>query len=225
MDEGLEFLSQSSATRAQFHLFASALRRRKLHGGVPCAKGTIELVRAVLGSINFPSTHLLLEGVKALGRHLQSAAPSELTIGNVIRRVLFLIREEYSSQLRLAEEKSNNGSSNYHSSSATEIQNFPPAGARRRSRGNSMSSNQSNDSDHSTQLDQSKSSLSPMSLPPAPSSSSASSSGINTSHGHSNIAMPNPSRRPPRPVAGDITPLTFPDTSTGLTLRTPSPSR
>ena len=36
-----------------------------------------------------------------LGRELMAAAQSELTIGNLVRRVLFFIREEYSNQLKL----------------------------------------------------------------------------------------------------------------------------
>lgn len=33
--------------------------------------------------------------VKLLGRELSYAAPSELTIGNLVRRVLYVIREEH----------------------------------------------------------------------------------------------------------------------------------
>jgi hypothetical protein len=37
---------------------------------------------------------------RAVGRELVAAAQSELTIGNLVRRVLFLIREEYVSQVK-----------------------------------------------------------------------------------------------------------------------------
>jgi len=37
---------------------------------------------------------------RAAGRELISVAPTELTIGNVVRRVLFMIREEYSNKVR-----------------------------------------------------------------------------------------------------------------------------
>ena len=36
-----------------------------------------------------------------IGRELMSAAQSELTIGNLVRRVLFFIREEYANQIKL----------------------------------------------------------------------------------------------------------------------------
>jgi hypothetical protein len=35
-----------------------------------------------------------------VGRELMAAAQSELTIGNLVRRVLFLIREEYTNQVK-----------------------------------------------------------------------------------------------------------------------------
>lgn len=37
---------------------------------------------------------------RAVGRELIAAAQSELTIGNLVRRVLFLIREEYAGQVK-----------------------------------------------------------------------------------------------------------------------------
>jgi hypothetical protein len=42
----------------------------------------------------------LLHNNRAVGRELVAAAQSELTIGNLVRRVLFLIREEYVSQVK-----------------------------------------------------------------------------------------------------------------------------
>jgi translation initiation factor 2B subunit (eIF-2B alpha/beta/delta family) len=38
--------------------------------------------------------------VRAMGRELTSLAPTELTIGNLVRRVLFLIREEHATCVR-----------------------------------------------------------------------------------------------------------------------------
>ena len=36
--------------------------------------------------------------IRAVGRELMAAAPAELTIGNLLRRVLFLLRDEHSQQ-------------------------------------------------------------------------------------------------------------------------------
>lgn len=60
----------------------------------------------MLGNVKFTSTHHMMIAVSAVGKYMLSAAPSELSIGNIVRRVLFLIREEYSNQLRIAEEES-----------------------------------------------------------------------------------------------------------------------
>jgi hypothetical protein len=44
--------------------------------------------------------YLIVHHNRAVGRELVAAAQSELTIGNLVRRVLFLIREEYVSQVK-----------------------------------------------------------------------------------------------------------------------------
>lgn len=50
----------------------------------------------MIGRYNFTSTEHMMRTVRATGRELVLAAPSELTIGNLVRRVLFAIREEHS---------------------------------------------------------------------------------------------------------------------------------
>jgi translation initiation factor eIF-2B subunit beta len=45
---------------------------------------------------------MMMKSVRALGRELMAASPAELVIGNIIRRVLYIIREEYSQKLRFA---------------------------------------------------------------------------------------------------------------------------
>jgi translation initiation factor eIF-2B subunit beta len=47
----------------------------------------------------------MIRVVQAFGRELSAAAPTELTIGNVVRRVLFCIREEHSNQLNALREQ------------------------------------------------------------------------------------------------------------------------
>lgn len=46
----------------------------------------------------------MMKTVRAMGRELMNASPTELCIGNVIIRVLYFIREEYSQKLRMVEE-------------------------------------------------------------------------------------------------------------------------
>jgi len=90
---------------SQLKLVVVGLRRRQLSGAHPCAKASIEILRSLLGTCKFNSTYHMIVAVKAVGRELANAAPSELTLGNIIRRVVFLIREEYTQKLRISSKK------------------------------------------------------------------------------------------------------------------------
>ncbi|KAH9082927.1 hypothetical protein Ae201684P_013830 [Aphanomyces euteiches] len=71
------------------------LKRRQITGSYETSRKTTELLRAILGAVRWPHARQLMEHVRLLGRVLIKAIPQELAIGNVIRRVLFIIREEY----------------------------------------------------------------------------------------------------------------------------------
>ena len=89
------WLSSWPVCKSQLKLIKEGLRRRQLHGAHTCAKATIEVLRTMVGMCKVHSTYHLMNAVRAVGRDLQAAAPSELTIGNIARRVLFMVREEY----------------------------------------------------------------------------------------------------------------------------------
>lgn len=89
------WLSSWPTCKAQLKLIKEGLRRRQLQGAHTCAKATIEVLRTMVGMCKFHSTYHLMNIVRAVGRDLQAVAPSELTIGNIARRVLFMVREEY----------------------------------------------------------------------------------------------------------------------------------
>lgn len=95
-----EFLQQNPSAKDNVCVLVNALRRRKLSGNIPCAKATLKVLFLLIGSCKFASTHIMMEALRSIGRLLLSVSPSELSIGNIIRRVLYLIREEYSTQLR-----------------------------------------------------------------------------------------------------------------------------
>ena len=90
-----QWLSSWPTVKSQCKLIVEGLRRRQLQGAHPCAKATIELLRNMLGTCKFHSTYHLMNAIRAIGRELQAVAPSELTIGNIASRVLFIVREEY----------------------------------------------------------------------------------------------------------------------------------
>ncbi|XP_061367818.1 uncharacterized protein LOC133310836 isoform X2 [Gastrolobium bilobum] len=69
----------------------------KLEGSQATAKQTAELLRSVISQQRVPRTNqaaALIDAVRAVGEHLIAANPVELAVGNVVRRVLHIIREE-----------------------------------------------------------------------------------------------------------------------------------
>ncbi|WOL11997.1 hypothetical protein Cni_G20761 [Canna indica] len=77
--------------------FVLKLRRRKIEGSQATAKQTAELLRQVVSQQRMPYTNqaaALIDAVKAVGEQLIAANPIELAVGNIVRRVLHIIREE-----------------------------------------------------------------------------------------------------------------------------------
>ncbi|CAN7107617.1 unnamed protein product [Brassica rapa subsp. narinosa] len=77
--------------------FVNKLRKRKIEGSQATAKCTVELLRSVISQQRVPHSNqasALIDAVKAVGEQLVAANPVELAVGNVVRRVLHIIREE-----------------------------------------------------------------------------------------------------------------------------------
>lgn len=74
--------------------FCDKLKQRKLEASLDAAKGTAELMRQLVTSQRLPDPHSLLAEVKNVGLKIQAAKPIELSIGNIVRRVMHIIREE-----------------------------------------------------------------------------------------------------------------------------------
>ncbi|CAN8260169.1 unnamed protein product [Cochlearia groenlandica] len=77
--------------------FVNKLRKRKIEGSQATAKYTAELLRSVISQQRVPHVNqasALIDAVKAVGGQLVAANPVELAVGNVVRRVLHIIREE-----------------------------------------------------------------------------------------------------------------------------------
>lgn len=78
--------------------FVLKLKRRKVEGSQATAKQTAELLRSVISQHRVPA-HTnqavgLIDAINAVGEQLIDANPVELAVGNVVRRVLHIIREE-----------------------------------------------------------------------------------------------------------------------------------
>eukprot|EP00210_Caulerpa_lentillifera_P008606 g8210.t1 len=78
----------------------SELQRGQLSGALAISQRTAKILRSVVTQGRYPDHVSLLGDIKKTGIKLQEAKPSELVIGNVVRRVLHLIREEHDEELK-----------------------------------------------------------------------------------------------------------------------------
>lgn len=75
--------------------FTSRFKRNQMDGAFDIALGVVVLVRKLVGNTTWSNAKELIESIKYLGKKLIESNSSEV-IGNMIRRVLKLVREEYS---------------------------------------------------------------------------------------------------------------------------------
>jgi translation initiation factor eIF-2B subunit beta len=90
-----EWLAPWPKLMDQVNQLLVGLKRRQITRSYETSRKTTELLRAILGSVRWSHASQLMQHVRLLGRVLVQAMPQELAIGNIIRRVLFIIREEY----------------------------------------------------------------------------------------------------------------------------------
>ena len=72
----------------------SLLKRRQIRDSKPCAMATAFLLRRVVETFKITDVSGLIEQVQQVGKRLLAAQPKEMAIGNIVRRVLGVIREE-----------------------------------------------------------------------------------------------------------------------------------
>ena len=70
------------------------LKRRQIRDSKPCAMATAYLLRRVVETFKITDIPGLIERVQQVGQRLLAAQPREIAIGNIVRRVLGVIREE-----------------------------------------------------------------------------------------------------------------------------------
>ncbi|TKX18691.1 putative translation initiation factor eIF-2B subunit beta [Elsinoe australis] len=88
----LKSLKQQDVEKA-IETFVSLLKRRQIRNSRPCAIATAQLLLRVVASAKVRDPTALLERVRKVGRKLVAAQPREMAVGNIVRRVLGLIRE------------------------------------------------------------------------------------------------------------------------------------
>lgn len=72
----------------------SLFKRHQIRNSKSCALATAHLLRRVVETFKFIDALKLIERVQQVGQRLISAQPRELAIGNIVRRVLGVIRME-----------------------------------------------------------------------------------------------------------------------------------
>ncbi|CCH41722.1 Methylthioribose-1-phosphate isomerase [Wickerhamomyces ciferrii] len=70
------------------------LKRRQISGSYFVALETCQLLMRVISAARWNNTNQLIEQIRQLGKTLINAQPREFTCGNIIRRVLAIIRDE-----------------------------------------------------------------------------------------------------------------------------------
>lgn len=106
--ECLAWLSKWPTVESAHRKLVSELRRGEAQGSRMCALKTVAVARSMVGSCKWRTALELLGRLRWLGTSLQRAAPFEYSVGNVIRRIMLIVREEYAT---LADSKGPEGPS------------------------------------------------------------------------------------------------------------------
>lgn len=86
--------SLSKECRFQTEVLIAKLRRRQVVGSFDVSISTTKLLRNIVASSRSKTVHDLLMLVKEVGSRIEAAQPIELSVGNMVRRVLHIISEE-----------------------------------------------------------------------------------------------------------------------------------
>ncbi|KAK9476363.1 hypothetical protein V1514DRAFT_337127 [Lipomyces japonicus] len=87
-------ISKDKDLNTHVEAFVAQIKRRQIHGSYDVALATAQLLLRVVSAARWTHVDQLIVQIKVLGNRLQRAQPKELACGNIIRRVLALIREE-----------------------------------------------------------------------------------------------------------------------------------
>lgn len=74
--------------------YTRLLKRRQIRNSRSCATATAYLLLRVISACRTTDVGRLIERVQNVGRRLVAAQPREMVVGNIVRRVLGLIRDE-----------------------------------------------------------------------------------------------------------------------------------
>ncbi|KAJ1451818.1 hypothetical protein M885DRAFT_487284 [Pelagophyceae sp. CCMP2097] len=95
-----EWLGQWPAVLSQQKALVAALYRREVRGSFACALQTVALLRKLVGTCHWATAGELIRRLRQVGEALVNAQPLELAVGNMIRRVLMIVREDHARLVR-----------------------------------------------------------------------------------------------------------------------------
>ncbi|CAE6516954.1 unnamed protein product [Rhizoctonia solani] len=88
-------LIKDKGTLRNVESLVARLRRRQVSGAHDTAVETVLLLRQVVSTARFSSIEQLLAMLRSVGKRLIAAQPKEIAVGNMVRRVIHQVREEY----------------------------------------------------------------------------------------------------------------------------------
>ncbi|KAF2166870.1 hypothetical protein M409DRAFT_22923 [Zasmidium cellare ATCC 36951] len=84
---------KGSEIDTSIELLISLLKRRQIKNSRPCAIATAKLLLQVVAEQRWKSAQDLIKRIRDVGRRLVAAQPREMAVGNIVRRVLGVVRE------------------------------------------------------------------------------------------------------------------------------------
>ncbi|KAI9712536.1 MAG: hypothetical protein M1812_006845 [Candelaria pacifica] len=85
---------KGTPTESSIEHLISLLKRRQIRKSRPCAVATAHLLLRVVSASKWTEVSKLIERIQVVGRRLCAAQPREMVVGNIVRRVLGMIRGE-----------------------------------------------------------------------------------------------------------------------------------
>ncbi|KAI9360992.1 hypothetical protein BD770DRAFT_383908 [Pilaira anomala] len=86
-------MTVSVGLEAQIEDFIQRLKRRQILGSYFVAKETATILRQVVSTSRWRDVNVLIDIITQTGARLAAAQPNELAVGNIVKRVLKVIRE------------------------------------------------------------------------------------------------------------------------------------
>ena len=84
---------KTNSVESSIELLISLLKRRQIRNSRQCALATAQLLRRIVTSERINDAQKIIDRIRDVGRRLIAAQPREMAVGNIVRRVLGVVRE------------------------------------------------------------------------------------------------------------------------------------